>query len=216
MPKLYIAGDSLASIKLEHKRPESGWGEFLHLFVSPNIEVVNLAINGRSTKSYIDEGSLLKIDHMIKKGDYLIISFGHNDEKIHDLTRYTHPKSDYQENLLRFAQVAWKHEATPIFVTSVSRRLFIDGKLSLNTVSFYPESMKSCAKKQGIFCIDLYSITHQMIRDLGEEKSKSLFLHLDENVNINYPKGIQDNTHLSPYGAKLIASLIALELSHIL
>jgi lysophospholipase L1-like esterase len=216
MPKLYIAGDSLASIKLEDKRPESGWGEYLSFFISPKIEVVNLAINGRSTKSYIDEGLLSKIDHMIKKGDYLLISFGHNDEKIGDLSRYTNPDTDYQENLLRFARVAWKNEATPIFVTSISRRNFKDSKLVIDTVSSYPRSMKKCAKQHHIFCIDAYTISHQLIRDLGEEKSKLLFLHLDKNMHINYPSGIEDNTHLSPYGAKLIASLITVELNKII
>ncbi|MDO9628774.1 MAG: hypothetical protein Q7I99_02635 [Acholeplasmataceae bacterium] len=84
MPKLYIAGDSTASIKQDDKRPETGWGECLHEFVTPNIEIVNYAQNGKSTKSFIEEGLLDQIDKEIKEDDYLLIQFGHNDQKIED------------------------------------------------------------------------------------------------------------------------------------
>jgi len=216
MPKLFIAGDSTAAPKLEQKRPESGWGEYLHLFMSPLIEIKNYAENGRSTKSFISDGLLEKIDHEIKAGDYLVIQFGHNDEKTEDPKRYTDPGSEYQDNLLRMARVAIKHQATPILITSITRRLFIDHQLKNDTIGLYPRMMLACADRENIHVIDAYHMTWDLLFRLGEEKSKDIFLHLAPRTYETYPDGLTDNTHLSPYGAKLIASLIALELNKII
>ena len=96
---IYIAGDSTAAIKLPEKRPETGWGEAFQAYFKENVKIENRAINGRSTKSFINEGHLDKIEKSIQPGDYLIIQFGHNDQKIEDLERGTHPYGDYQVNL---------------------------------------------------------------------------------------------------------------------
>ncbi|HBG32315.1 MAG TPA: rhamnogalacturonan acetylesterase, partial [Acholeplasmataceae bacterium] len=121
MPKIFIAGDSTAAIKLEEKRPESGWGEFLADFISPYLEVRNFAQNGRSSKSFIEEGILDQIDKEITKDDYLLIQFGHNDEKKDDPKRYTTAYGTYQENLLKLILTARRHEAIPILITSITR-----------------------------------------------------------------------------------------------
>ena len=215
MPKLYIAGDSTASIKLDSKRPETGWGEFLHEFLTPNIEVVNYAQNGKSTKSFITEGLLEKIDNEIQEDDYLLIQFGHNDEKSEDPLRYTDPRTEYKDNLMRFVLVAKKHQAIPILLSSVTRRKFVDGKLDHHTVGDYPNQMKEFAKENRIHFIDTYKISHKIIDQSGENYSKKFFLHLNPNESRNYPNGITDNTHLSTFGARMIASLIAVELKKI-
>ena len=216
MPKLYIAGDSTASIKLDIKRPETGWGEFLDEFITPNIEVINYAQNGKSTKSFITEGLLERIDHEIQEDDYLLIQFGHNDEKLEDPSRYTDPRTEYKENLMRFVLTAKKHQAIPILLTSITRRKFKDGKLEKHTVGEYPNQMKEFAREHQILLIDTYKITHQIIGDAGVEYSKKFYLHLTPGDFINYPNGITDDTHLSPFGARMIASLIAVELKKII
>jgi lysophospholipase L1-like esterase len=216
MPTLFIAGDSTASIKTEDKRPESGWGEFLHEFITPNIKVENYAQNGRSTKSFINEGLLEQIENKIKEDDYLLIQFGHNDEKIEDTLRYTDPRTEYKDNLMRFVLVAKKHGAIPILLTSITRRKFADGKLEEHTVGDYPNHMKEFAKENRIDIIDAYKITHRIISQSGEDYSKKFYLHLKPNESKNYPNGVTDNTHLSPFGAQMIASLIAVELKKII
>jgi lysophospholipase L1-like esterase len=217
MPKLFIAGDSTASTKLHSKRPETGWGELLGEFITPNLEVRNFAQNGKSTKSFIADGLLDHIEREIDESDYMLIQFGHNDEKIDDQSRYTHPQTTYQENLLKFVLIAKKNQAIPILVTPISRRRFIDKKtLDPLAVGEYPKAMRAFARKHQVELIDMFSITQKLYEDLGDELSKKLFLYLEPNEHENYPDGIQDDTHLSPYGAKLISSLIALELKKII
>ena len=216
MPTLFIAGDSTASSKLDEKRPESGWGEFLHEYISPNLIVKNYAKNGKSTKSFITDGLLDQIDLEIKEDDYLLIQFGHNDEKIEDPLRYTDPRTEYKNNLMRFVLVAKKHGATPILLTSITRRKFLDGQLEEHTIGEYPSHMKAFAKENSIALIDAYQITHHIICQSGQEYSKKFYLHLEKNESINYPNGVMDNTHLSLFGAQMIASLIAVELKKII
>lgn len=216
MPTLFIAGDSTASIKTLEKRPESGWGEYLHEFITPNIKVVNYAQNGKSTKSFITEGLLDQIESEIKEDDYLLIQFGHNDEKMDDPLRYTDPRTEYKDNLMRFVLVAKKHGAIPILLTSITRRKFNDGKLEDKTIGEYPNHMREFAKENHIAIIDAYHITHKIIKESMEEYSKKFYLHLSPDESENYPEGIIDNTHLSPFGAKMIASIIAVELKKII
>lgn len=217
MPIVYIIGDSLAATKLESKKPETGWGEMMHHFLPDNYQIENHAINGRSTKSFIAEGRLDVIKENIKKGDLLLIQFGHNDQKKEDPLRFTEPFSDYQANLSQMIQVALSKQAKPILITPVSRRSFVyDNVLDGYTLGDYPDSMRMVSKMHHIPLIDIYEVTQALISSLGDEGSKRLFLHLDENTHPNYPNGIKDNTHLSKEGAELIASLIALELKRYL
>jgi lysophospholipase L1-like esterase len=216
MPKLFIAGDSTASIKLDTKRPETGWGEFLAEFITPNIEVLNYAQNGKSTKSFIAEGLLDIIEDEIQEDDYLLIQFGHNDEKIEDSKRYTDPKTEYKDNLMRFSLIAKKKKAIPIFLSSITRRKFKDGKLEENTVGDYPNQMKEFARENHLLFIDSYRVTHKIIKESGIDYSKKFYLHLKPDESPNYPEGITDDTHLSPFGARMFASLIAVELKKII
>ncbi len=209
--KLFIAGDSTAANKLPNKRPESGWGEYIKDFISPNLEVKNYAENGRSTKSFIAEGRLFQIETEIEEGDFLIIQFGHNDSKP-DKERHTEPDKDYLENLERFATVAVSAHAMPIFISSITRRKFVDGKLDPNAVADYPQAMKAFCEKNNYPFIDMYKISQDIISKMGDEDSKKFHNYLLSGENDNYPEGITDDTHFSPYGAKMYASIIAIEL----
>ena len=80
---IFMIGDStMADKDLTGGNPERGWGQMLPGFLSEEIRVDNHAVNGRSTKSFIDEGRWDKVLSLLKKGDYVFIQFGHNDEKI--------------------------------------------------------------------------------------------------------------------------------------
>lgn len=217
MPTIFIIGDSLAATKLDAKRPETGWGECLHAFIPDSYHVENHAINGRSTKSFIDEKRLDVIHQKIKPDDLLLIQFGHNDQKKDDPLRYTDPYTTYIDNLKKMIDVARLHQAKPILITPVTRRSFVyKNTLDGDTLGDYPNMMRYLSNETRIPLIDIFQTTQALISSLGEEGSKRLYLHLLPGEHLNYPDGIIDNTHLSEEGAQLIASLIALELNNYL
>ncbi len=209
MMRIWIAGDSTASIKKAEKRPEYGWGECLSAYLGDEYLVFNHAENGRSTKSFLDEGRLDVISQGIKAGDLLLIQFGHNDQKSEDLNRYADARNDYPRNLNIFIDVARRHGAIPILLTSISRCDFKDGLLNPLTHQDYPKAMKALAKQENVMCIDLFEITQRKLSALGPDQAKTYFLHLNPGDSIHYPLGIKDNTHLNENGARYIASIIA-------
>lgn len=212
--RIFIAGDSTASIKEKHARPETGWGEKLSLYFNKKIEIINGAQNGRSTKTFIEEGRLLDIEKEIKVGDYLIVQFGHNDEKVDYPERYASPKV-YKRNLKLFIEVARNNGATPIIFSSVSRRRFLEDKKTIDpsAIGKYPSYAKEVAEEQNILFIDMFQKSKELYEYLGFELSKKLFLKFKANEHPNYPNGIDDDTHFNDFGAKVIASMVAEELA---
>jgi lysophospholipase L1-like esterase len=205
---IYIAGDSTAAIKLPEKRPETGWGEALQNYFKENVKIENRAINGRSTKSFINEGHLAEIEKSIQPGDYLIIQFGHNDQKLEDPERGTHPYGDYQDNLSQFIEVAYQKKAIPLLLTSVTRRKIEDDKFDSMSVGDYPQAMIHFAEINHVPVLDIHKITTEFMRKIGNEESKKYYLHLAPGQSENYPEGITDNTHFNEAGAKIVAQLI--------
>lgn len=215
MPFIWIAGDSTASNKSPDKRPESGWGEHLERYMNSTFVIENVAENGRSSKSFIDEGRLDFIEKHLEENDFLLIQFGHNDQKVDDPKRYADPYNDYPRNLMKFVDVARRHGAIPVLMTPITRRHFIGGQLNPLTHLDYPQAVRMLAQEENIYLIDLFKLTQDIVKDMGEEASTSLFLHLSPGVSKNYPHGIIDNTHLNRNGAERIASIIAEHLKKI-
>src|SRR5262245_17617833 len=100
-PRLFMAGDSTMANK-PADLPEYGWGQALPRFFADPAMVQNHAVNGRSTRSFIDEGRWQKIVDQLRAGDFVIIQFGHNDEKVANPKVGTDPKTTFSENLRRF------------------------------------------------------------------------------------------------------------------
>ena len=122
MNRIFWAADSTVQTNDYTTYPQTGIGQVFSLFVKPEYQVSNHAKNGRSTKSFMDEGRLKTIEERIGAGDFLFIQFGHNDEKKEDPTRYTEPFSTYMENLETFIRVAREHSAYPVLITPLERR----------------------------------------------------------------------------------------------
>lgn len=210
MPTLYIAGDSTAARKGGGEWPMAGWGEYLHEYVRPELRIENRAVNGRSTRSFLAEGRLADIERDFRAGDFLLIQFGHNDQKLEDPARYTEPHTDYRRNLKLFIDSALSRCVLPLLLTPVSRRRFTgDGEPDPEAVGLYPQVMREVAAETGTPLLDLFASSQQLYRDLGVEASKELFLHLAPGERPNYPDGIADNTHFSGAGARRIAALVA-------
>lgn len=213
MPTIYIIGDSLSAQKLATKKPETGWGELLHKYVPNQYVIDNHAANGRSTKSFIDEGRFDFIKKRWQLHDVLLIQFGHNDQKKEDSSRFTDPFTTYSENLSFFINQAETSGVTPILISSITRRSFTSvGILDGHTLGQYPEAMHLVARKHNVLFVDLFHISQALVASLGIEKSKELYLHLDPLQHHNYPDGIIDNTHLNEHGADVMASIIGLSI----
>ena len=203
---IYLAGDSTMAQKQPDKRPETGWGEQLQKFFSQDkVRIENQAQNGRSTKSFIAEGRWQAIVDKLKKGDYVFIQFGHNDESKDKGDRYT-PPAEFRQNLIKFITEVKAKQAIPVLLTPVMRRRFDKEGKFYDTHGEYPDIVRSVAVEAKVALIDMHRKSEQVIKQYGNEESRKLFLQLKPGEHPNYPKGIEDNTHFSPLGAELMAA----------
>lgn len=207
---VYLAGDSTLAQKTSDKRPETGWGEYLDSqFDNSKIRIDNHAQNGRSTKSFIDEGRWQAIVERLRKGDYVFVEFGHNDEKNEDPKRYAPARTDYRNNLIRFVTEVRGKNAFPVLLTPVVRRRFNEKGEFFDTHGEYPAVVREVAAEYKVPLIDMQRKSEALVRNLGVEDSKKLFLILRAREHPNYPNGIDDNTHFSAFGAEQMARLAA-------
>ena len=204
---IFLAGDSTMAMKQPDKRPETGWGEMLgQHFKDGKVRIDNRAMNGRSTKTFISEGRWQAIVDELKKGDYVFIQFGHNDESKEKGERYT-PPEDYRQNLIRFVQDVRAKNANPVLMTPVMRRKFDKDGNFVDTHGEYPDIVRYVAKEQNVPFIDMHRKSEAVVKRFGVEESRKLFLQLKPGENPNYPNGIEDNTHFNPLGAEEMAKL---------
>lgn len=210
--RIFLIGDSTMANKAAYDAPETGWGQVLPTFFTDAVEIQNHAVNGRSTKSFRTLGHWQKVHEQLRKGDYVLIQFGHNDQKIEDSTRYADAQVAYRANLQRYIDETKAKGAIPIIITPVMRRKFDEAGNFVDQHGEYPQVAKDVAAKNFVALIDLHGLSHKVITEHGVEGSKALFMHYIGGIFSKFPKGIQDNTHFSPYGAKVIAALVAGEL----
>lgn len=208
--KIYWAADSTVQTNKITTYPQTGIGQVFSLYTREGVTVINHAKNGRSTKSFIDEGRLEVIDAQIEEGDFLFVQFGHNDEKSEDPARYTEPFSTYMMNLKRYIGVARKHNAFPVLITPLERRCFVDSKhLGMGAHSDYVAAMKQTAEQNDVPLVDLYSMSRAALKKAGEQESRKWYMYFIPGIYDNYPEGKEDNTHLRYEGAVKYAGLIA-------
>lgn len=206
---VYLAGDSTCAAKLPEKRPETGWGEMLGQHFKPGKVIIeNRAMNGRSTKTFISEGRWQAIIDSLKRGDWVFVQFGHNDESKEKGERYT-PPDQFRTNLIRFISDVRAKKANIVLLTPVMRRKFDkDGKFVDQHPPEYPQAMRDIAHELDVPLIDMHRTSLEVIENYGVEGSRSLFLQLKPGENANYPNGIEDNTHFVPKGAEEMAKLV--------
>jgi len=207
-PTLFLIGDStMANKENPDKNPEHGWGQVLPQFMTTGIEIQNHAMNGRSSKSFRTEGRWDKVEKQLKKGDFVIIQFGHNDQKFKDSTKFTNPYTQYRANLERYVNEARAKGAIPILMTSIVRRNFNENGALIDTHKEYPLVVRMVANDLKVPFVDMQLLTEQLEASYGPENSKKLHLHYKEGEDPYYPKGKDDDTHLSTLGAESIAKL---------
>lgn len=212
MTTIFWAGDSTVKQNSIATYPQTGIGQELHRFIRwPDVAVRNHAENGRSTKSFIDEGRLAAIDDGITAGDFLFIQFGHNDEKPEDPTRYADPETGFPENLEKFVNVARNKGAYPVIITPVTR-YNRNAPSAKYRHDLWAASARKTAEKMGVALIDLTAMSERLVDELGEEARVKFYMNLPAGEYPNYPNGQIDNTHLQPAGAVAFAGLVALGL----
>ena len=210
-PAIFLIGDSTMAERKEpvEVNPERGWGQALHLYFRDEVAIHNHAVNGRSSKSFIDEGRWDKVMELLKPGDYVLIQFGHNDQKFKDPTRYTNPTSGYYHNLSRFVVDTRSKGAIPILLTSIVRRNFNEFGTLEDTHGIYPLIVRQVANDLDVLLIDHLSKTEKVVLGLGPERSKEIYFWIEPGTYDKLPDGKQDNTHLSEKGAVLYAGMVA-------
>lgn len=217
---IFMIGDStMANKPTDGDKQERGWGQLLPVHLQGKVKVDNHAMNGRSSKSFIDEGRWDKVLSLIRPGDYVIIQFGHNDEKSREKV-HTDPGSTFDANLRRFVTESRDCGGNPILMNSIVRRNFpptvdtphqgsyeIEGDVLVDTHGKYLESPRVVAAEENVPFVDMNAITARLVTDMGKEKSKELFMWIPKGEYKFCPEGRIDNTHLRPYGAEVISGL---------
>ena len=238
--RVFMVGDStMANKDTTGGKQERGWGMVLSEYFNDEVVISNHAVNGRSTKSFIDEGRWQKVLDELQPGDYVIIQFGHNDEKKNDPKRYTEVGGSFDDNLRRYVNEAKAKGANPILLNCVARRNFsaptgkvIDdeglrdkafeggddlkggGDTLIDTHGAYREVPRAIAKELGVPFIDANKVTSDLEQGLGAEGSKKLHMIYSPGECPAYPKGRQDNTHYNQIGARIVAGLLAIEIGN--
>ena len=210
---IFLVGDStLADKPYAGSNPEKGWGQVFPLYFKEGIKVENHAMNGRSTKSFRDEGRWDKVYKQIKPGDYVLIQFGHNDQKKDSPERYAEAETDFRFNLIRYVEEIVEKGGKPILATPITRRSFDDQGRLIHTHGKYPEVVREVAENLKVPLLDLHQKTIGLLEQFGVEKSRELFLHYRPGDFEQFPEGQEDNTHLSPTGAFKVCDLAVSEL----
>ncbi len=204
---IFMIGDStMANKPLEKENQERGWGQMLPMHLKGDIVVDNHAVNGRSTKSFIDEGRWDKVLAKIKPGDYVFIQFGHNDEKA-DTARHTDPHTTFKANLKRFIREAKARGAKPVLYNSIVRRHWENGVLT-DTHGEYIIVPKQVAKEEGVPFVDANKLTQYMVEECGETKSTELYMWVEAGKYEFCPEGKKDDTHLNIKGASIVSDML--------
>jgi lysophospholipase L1-like esterase len=203
---IWMIGDSTMANKKASVAPETGWGMVLQDYINEEAKVQNRAINGRSSKSFLSEGKWKTVYDSLQKGDYVIIQFGHNDEKP-DSVRHTDPFTSYKQILKLYIDQTRSKRAFPIVCSPIVRRHFDAAGNLKDTHGDYVKAAREIAEETNTPFIDMEAKTRKLVAELGREKSKSLFLFCKPGEYITRPNGVQDSTHLNNYGAHQVAGL---------
>lgn len=222
---VFIVGDSTVcnyNTETVESLNRYGWGMKLEENFN-QVSVNNLALSGRSSRSFLTESNYTTLCNSIGKGDYLFIQFGHNDEKTDDAARGTYPKLDFSTLdsngmnssgqysfewiiLNKYVRMAQNKGATAVVVTPVTRRAS-NGTANYSGHTQYTEGLLALGEQYGVPVIDMTSLTVELYTELynngGAEATAELHCYSDAS------QSSIDNTHLSSHGAELIAGMIA-------
>ena len=193
VPTLYLTGDS--TVTDQRSGPGASWGQMLPRFLGAGIAVANHAESGETLKSFLAALRLDKVLSRMRPGDFLLIQFGHNDQKSQWPQTYADPALTFRAYLRAYIAEARRRGATPILVTSPERRNFDGAGRIKPSHGDYPDAVRAVAREDGVALIDLTPMSVAFYEALGPERAPLAF------------NG--DVTHHNEYGAYQLARMIA-------
>jgi lysophospholipase L1-like esterase len=207
---IWLIGDSTISIKEKKAYPETGWGMPFAAFWDSSIAVENRAMNGRSTRTFMEENRWAPVVNDLQPGDYVFVQFGHNDE-VPTKKSYV-PAADFKTNLIKYISDTRSKDAIPVLITPVARRKFDAAGNIEETHAVYAQIVRDVAKENNVLLIDLDVKSQELLQKIGPETSKYFFNYVAAGEHPNYPEGKQDDTHFSELGARRMAELVLAEI----
>jgi len=204
VPTLWLCGNS--TVVDQDYEPWASWGQMITRWFTDKVAIANYAESGETATSFIAAGRLKKIISLMKQGDYILMEFGHNDQK--EKRSGSGAFYNYAYALKQFVDEARAKGVIPIFVTPTQRRSFDrNGKIQ-ETHADYPEAMRWVAKDLGVQLIELHDMTRTFYETLGVEGSKHAFVHYPAHTYPGQTTAFEDNTHFNPYGAYEISQMV--------
>ena len=203
VPTIYLAGDS--TVVDQDKEPWAAWGQMIPAFFDKNIAVSNQAESGETIKAFTGERRFAKIFSTMKKGDFLLIQFAHNDQK----PGGGFVSIDEYKQLLRTYEAETKARgATMILVTSMNRRVFDESGQIKQTLGDYPQAMRDLAAEDHLGIIDLNAMSKTLFEAMGPAGTLKAFVHYPANTFPDQPQELKDDTHFNAYGAYELARCV--------
>jgi lysophospholipase L1-like esterase len=210
---VFLVGDStMADRPLTPSSPERGWGQMLPLYFKESVRVENHASCGRSSKSFRDEGRWDVVLSRLEPRDYLVIGFGHNDQKSRDATRYTRPFAEFEDNLRAYVAEARSRGARPILATPIVRRVFDEKGDLVDTHGDYTRAIRELAAEEDVPVVDLNRRSERLVRKLGPKLSRRIYLWVQP---VEYAPQLivrEDDSHFGAYGATRMCDLAVEEI----
>ena len=207
---VFLCGNS--TVVDQGKEPWASWGQMFPRWFD-GLSIANYAESGLTATSFMAQNRLQKILSVIKKGDYVICEFGHNDEK--EKGPGTGAWYHYTVALKKFVDMVRAKKGNIIFCTPTQRRFFdAEGKIK-NTHGDFPAAMKAVAERENVPLIDLSAETKTLFETMGTEDSKRLLVHYPMGTFPWQEKKFSDNTHFNPFGAYEVSKLVVMGLKRL-
>ena len=197
--KIVLVGDSTVNA-------EGGWGKGFCGVMTPNVTCVNEALNGRSSKSFIDEGAWAKA--LANKGDYYLIQFGHNDMKGKGSERETDPETTFAANIRRYIRDVRAIGGVPVVVTSLSRRNYRNGVL-VQDLKDYSAAARRVGMEENVTVIDLNAMSVKLLEGMTQAQADEFDATGHEDQRAENRKSVTDRTHLNEKGQTLFGRMVA-------
>lgn len=192
--------------KAASERPETGWGTPFSERFDDSVTVENHARNGRSTRTFLEEGRWQPVVRSLAENDYVFVQFGHNDE-VPSKEQHT-TEEEFEANLEKFVEETREHGAEAVLLTPIARRHFDEEGDPKDTHRVYSELTRTVAWGRDVPLVDMDERSLTLLRELGPEGSKRLYNYLPSGEHPNYPEGVADDTHFSERGARRMAELV--------
>ncbi len=204
VPTIFLCGNS--TVVDNDNEPWASWGQMITRFFTDKVSIANYAESGLSANTFIGDKRLDKALTQMKKGDYLLVEFGHNDQKQKGSGKGAYYSFAYY--LKQYIDEARLKGVTPVLVTPTRRRQFDkDGKIK-DTHADYPAAIREIAAREGIALIELQDMTKVLCEAMGEEESKHLYVHYPALTYPGQTQELKDNSHFNTFGAYQVAKCV--------